>query len=137
MTAKRTGRATSNPASSAKELSSEMANRQAAALHGMTEAGQAYAKSFTEVNQEIANFLQTRLRHDVEFAESLARCRTLSEATNLQSEWLKQAADEYSREAQKLFALGSSLMQENLSSFEQATTPPKADTSEEAEPRSK
>ena len=137
MNAKRTGRARSTRTSAAQEHSSEATNWQETTLDGLNEAGQAYVNKFAAVNQEIVSFLQTRLQHGTELAQSLARCRTWTEATSVQSEWLKQTADEYTREARKLFALGANLMDDDTASTEQATTTPTPGASEPAEPSSK
>lgn len=100
---------TTPPAASVESLS-ELANLQGAALNAATQATQSYMSGIAAVNQEIANFIQTRLRRDVELGESLARCRTWSESTKAQSDWLKQATEDYSTEVQKLFELNSSLL---------------------------
>lgn len=103
----------------------------AATLDDVANAGQAYINGIAAVNQEIAGFLQARLQHDIALGESLARCRTLADATRVQNDWLKQAHDDYTAESHKLFELGSSLMRASLAP-EAATHSAKTDTSESA-----
>jgi hypothetical protein len=118
MTTKR-NRATSPSSTSAPATpASQLENWPAASLDEVSNASQAYVNGVAAVNQEIADFLQTRLKHDIALGEALARCRTLAEATQAQGEWLKQATDDYTAETQKLFDLGSRLMRGGWTSSE-------------------
>lgn len=116
---------------------SEAENWQGATLDDVTNASQAYVNGVAAVNQEIANFLQTRLKHDIALGEALARCRTLAEATEAQGDWLKQATDDYTAETQKLFDLGSTLMRGGWTPTERAGAGPKVAKSRATESRSK
>lgn len=111
MTTKRSGGSPPSSTSTPAAFSSQLDNWQGANLDDMRNASQAYVNGVAAVNQEIANFLQTRLKHDIELGEALARCRTLAEASKAQGDWIKQATDDYTAETQKLFDLGSRLMQ--------------------------
>lgn len=110
MTTKRSGGAPPSSTSTGQAPVSQLENWPGTTLDDVSNASQAYVNGVAAVNQEIANFLQTRLKHDMALGEALARCRTLAEATKAQSDWFKQAADDYTAETQKLFELGSSLM---------------------------
>jgi len=115
----------------------ESANWPGATLNDVANASQAYVDGIAAVNQEIANFLQTRLQHDIALGESLARCRTLADASKAQSDWLRQAHDDYSAETQKLFELGSRLMSGRWTPAADAGKAAKADTSGRAGPATK
>jgi hypothetical protein len=103
----------------------------AATFDDVANASQAYINGIAAVNREIASFLQARFQHDIALGESLARCRTLADASKVQNDWLKQAHDDYTAESHKLFELGSSLMRAS-SAPAAATRSAKADTSESA-----
>jgi|GEM_PF-2966350 len=142
MTAKSTTRSTTkspggappSPTQFLGALFPESAAWPGAALDGVNNASQEYVKSVAEVNQEIANFVQSRLRHDIALGESLARCRTLADATKAQGDWLKQATDDYAAETQKLFELGSRLMGGSWMPLQEFGAKPGADVSEQSEP---
>lgn len=116
---------------------SDLKDWQGATLDDVTNASQAYVNEVAAVNQEMANFLQTRLRHDIELGEALSRCRTLADATKLQGDWLKQAMNDYTAEAQKLFELGSTLMRGGWTPMEKSKAAPKADQSGATKPQPK
>lgn len=137
MTTKRSGGAPPSSKSNPAAAFPQLENWQGPTLDDVTNAGQAYVNGVAAVNQEIANFLQTRLRHDLALGEALARCRTLAEATKAQSDWLKQASDDYTAETQKLFDLGSSLMRGGWAPAKQAETAPKAAASGSVESQAK
>lgn len=127
MTTRRSGAASPSSAPTAGKAFSELESWQGATLDDVTSASQAYFNGIAVVNQEIANFLQSRLQHDVALGEALARCRTLAEATKAQSDWLKQASDDYTAETQKLFELGATLMSGGWRPVEKAKAAPKAE----------
>jgi hypothetical protein len=133
-TTKSTGGAPPSPTQFLGALFPESAAWPGAALDGVNNAGQEYVKSVAEVNQEIANFVQNRLRHDIALGESLSRCRTLADATKAQGDWLKQATDDYAAETQKLFELGSRLMRGSWMPLQESGAKPGADVSEPSEP---
>ncbi len=117
----RTKQAASTPAAA-----SQLESWPAASLDEVTDASQAYVEGVAAVNQEIAKFLQTRLSRDIALGESLARCRTLAEATKAQGDWLKQATDDYTAETQRLFDLGSRLMRGGWTPTERIETAARA-----------
>lgn len=118
MTTKRAKKESTASAHEALESLSNLANLQGPTLDAFTQAGQAYFNGLAAINQEMASFMQTRLRHDMELGESLARCRSLADATKVQSEWLKQATDDYAAETRKLVEMSSGLMRESLATAE-------------------
>lgn len=115
----------------------EAAKWPGATLNDVANASQAYMSGIAAVNQEIASFLQTRLQHDIALGESLARCRTLADASKAQSDWLRQAHDDYSAESQKLFELGSRLMSGSWMPAADAAQGAKVDASGRAGPATK
>ena len=82
---------------------------QGGAMDAMVQAGQAYVEGVVELNQELAGFVQTRWKRDLELGESLARCRDLSDFTNVQRAWLEETTEQYAAETQKLVELGTKL----------------------------
>lgn len=120
MTTKRAKTGASSPSEAAQKQLGDLASWQDSALGAVSNAGQAYMNGLAAINQEMASFLQARLRHDIELGESLARCRTLADATKVQSDWLKRTTEEYAAETQKLVELGSGLMRESWMPLEQS-----------------
>ena len=114
-----------SPAATVESLS-ELAHWQGAAFNAAAQATQSYINGIAAVNREIASFMQIRLRRDMELGQSLARSRTWSESTKAQSDWWKQATEDYSSEAEKLFELNSNLFRETLTPIEQPSATGKA-----------
>ena len=92
------------------------------ALDVVTRAGQAYSSGVAAIGEEVATFVQTRLQHNLALGEALARCHTLTDVTNVQRDWMKEAAQEYADETRKLMELGSNLMRESWNPLERTAT---------------
>lgn len=75
--------------------------------NAVTNATQAYVEGVTKLNSEVIGFMSDRWRRDVDFGQSLARCENWTEATALQQDWARRAAQDYFAEATKLFQLAS------------------------------
>lgn len=80
-----------------------------AAMDFFSRAGGAYFQGASALNGEMVKFLSTRLNHDAEFGQSLAKCRNWNEAAELQQDWVQTATQEYFAEAGKLFELASKM----------------------------
>lgn len=80
-----------------------------AAMDFLTRAGGAYLNGVSALNNEVTQFVSARLNHDAQFGRSLAECRSLSDATELQQDWMKRASEEYFAEAGKLFEIASKM----------------------------
>jgi hypothetical protein len=63
-----------------------------------------------EFNQEMTRFVAERLRYDAEFGHALTGCQSVAQASEMQQEWVKKAADDYLAEAKKLGAIGQKIV---------------------------
>jgi hypothetical protein len=61
------------------------------------------------LNGEVVEFVNERVRRDIDLGQSLARCSNWAEACSLQQDWARQAMQDYIGETTKLFQLASKL----------------------------
>ena len=110
--------------SSSKGVNAEwpLAAWQGGSMSAMAEIGQAYMEGIVELNREFAEFVQIRWQRDLELGESLARCRDLSDFTDIQRAWLTDTTEQYASETQKLVALGTKLASKSWGPVQQAVT---------------
>lgn len=84
-----------------------------AAMEVFTQAFQAYASGVATLNGELLGFVNTRLKHDADLGQALAKCSNWADATNLQQDWAQTASEEYSAEAGKLMEMASTVAKES------------------------
>ena len=84
-----------------------------AAMEIFSQACQAYAIGFAAVNGELINFVNARLKHNVELGEALARCRNWTDAATLQQDWAQTASEEYLAEASRLMEVASKVTKDS------------------------
>ena len=121
MTTKHAKTEPSSPSEAAQKQLSDLGSWQGSAPGAVTHAGQAYVNGLAAINQEMASFLQARLRRDIELGESLSRCRTLADASDVQSDWLKRTSEDYASETRRLVEIGTGLLRESWMPLEQSS----------------
>ncbi|MEM7221806.1 MAG: phasin family protein [Pseudomonadota bacterium] len=84
-----------------------------AAMGAFAEACQAYVKGVALINGELADFMNTRLRHDAELGEALAACKDWNEVVTLQQDWYQETASEYQAETSKLMEMATKMASES------------------------
>ena len=84
-----------------------------AAMEVFTQACQAYATGFAKLNGELLNFVNTRLKHDADLGQALAKCSDWTEASNIQRQWAQTASEEYLAEAGKLMDMAAKVAKES------------------------
>ena len=84
-----------------------------ASMEVFTQTCQAYASGLATLNGELMSFVTTRLKHDAELGQALAKCSDWADATNLQQDWAKKASEEYLAEASKLMEVASKVAKES------------------------
>ena len=84
-----------------------------AAMEVFRQACQAYATGLATLNGELMSFVNTRLKHDADLGQALAKCSNWADAANLQQEWAQKASQEYLLEAGKLMEVASKVAQES------------------------
>lgn len=100
---------------------SETADKQAATfaafqgplVEAASQAFVRYVEGVAELNQEMSRFVAERLRYDAEFGHALTGCHSVAEATEMQQEWIRKAAEDYAGEARKLGEIGQRMVTEN------------------------
>lgn len=69
-----------------------------------------YVEGIAELNQEMTRFVAERLRYDAAFGHALTGCHSFVQAAEMQQEWMKKAADDYTAEARKLGEIGQKIV---------------------------
>ena len=80
------------------------------ATRRLCEQGQSVAKTVSEWNTEVSHFLSHRVARNGEVPGRITKCQNLPEVFAIQSEWVRNAADDYLREVSKLMEINSKLM---------------------------
>lgn len=91
------------------------------AMDFFSRAGGAYFQGASALSGEVVNFLSTRMNHDAELGQELAKCRDLSEAAELQQEWVRMTAQEYLAETGRLFELASKMTLDSWKPLQEQT----------------
>lgn len=84
-----------------------------AAMDIFSQACQAYASGLATVNSELVSFVNTRLKHDAELGEALAKCRNWTDAATLRQDWAQTASVEYLAEASRLMEVTAEVSKES------------------------
>jgi hypothetical protein len=84
------------------------------AVETVEHAGATLLEGVGRVQQEIAQFVSTRVREDLETQQQLLRCRSLDDLREVQFRFVKTAMDQYSAETARLMKLGSEMLSRSL-----------------------
>ncbi len=126
---------TQDPSNSDKPLSSGGAETAAPALFDPTEtaaqnnrnmefaarAARAYFNGATKINQEMINFVNARMKKDMETAHMIVTCKTSSDLFHAQANFLEEAVKDYADEASRIFHLAAEITSETLAPMETRT----------------
>ena len=91
------------------------------ALAAMVRANEVLLQGMTEMQREIVEFGNARLRHDIETQEALSQCQDLEQAFKVQAEFAQKAFQQYSEETAKLMALSAKIGRECWGPFTEVT----------------
>ena len=97
------------------------------ATRRLCEQGQSVAKTISEWNTEVSHFLSHRVARNGEALGRMTKCQNFPEVFAIQSEWVRDAADDYLREMSKLMEVNSRLMSGMLGSLGQVGMPSAAE----------
>ena len=86
-----------------------LASANGAFVKAMAKASQSYVDGIGEITREFSDFLNTRLKHDVELGETMSSAKDWGQVAEAQQEWVRQAGEEYMAEAQKIVDLSMKL----------------------------
>jgi Phasin protein len=87
------------------------------ATRKLCEHGQSVAKTISEWNAEVSDFLSHRAARNSEAMGRMAKCQNLPEIFTIQTQWVREASDDYLNEMSKLMEVNSRIMGGLLGSF--------------------
>lgn len=90
-------------------------------LQVATRAARAYYNGTTKLNQEVLNFVNERVRKDIETATSFMAAKDSEEAFHKQAEFVEEAIRDYADEASKILNLAADMTHETLAPVEERT----------------
>ena len=104
-------------------LAGPFAQASSDATRRLCEQGQSVAKTISEWNTEVSHFLSHRVARNGETLGRMTKCQNLPEVFAIQSEWVRDAADDYLKEMSKLMEANSRIMSGMLGSLGQVGMP--------------
>ena len=97
------------------------------ATRRLCEQGQSVAKTISEWNTEVSHFLSHRVAQNGEILGRMTKCQNFPEVFAIQSEWVRDAAEDYLKEISKLMEANSRIMGGLLGSIGQVGMPSAAE----------
>ncbi len=94
-------------AAAAQEAGRQTVTHARTALRGTEAAGVALLDGMTEVGRQLADFADTRIRHDIEMQSALMNCRSLGELSSVYARFVREAMAQYSAEASRTLRTGA------------------------------
>jgi hypothetical protein len=92
------------------ELGASFIQAGSEATRQVCEQGQSVAKTITEWNAEIGQFLSRRAVRNGEAFTRITQCQSFPDLFALQAQWLQDAADDYLREVGRLMEVNSQVV---------------------------
>ncbi len=91
-------------------LGSSMVQASSDATRRLCEQGQSFVDAMSEWNSEISQFVSHRIARNTEAFARLTKCQALPDAFAVQAQWIQDAADDYSKEMQKVVEVSGKIM---------------------------
>lgn len=88
-------------------------------LEVATRAARAYYNGVSKLNQEMMNFVNTRVRKDIETARSFMTSKNSESAFHTQAEFVEGAIRDYADETSKIMHLVADMAHETLTPMEE------------------
>jgi hypothetical protein len=101
------------------DVGASLAQVSSNASRRLCEQGQSVAQAISEWNAEVSHFLSYRGARSVEAMRSFAECQNFVDICNFQAQWLRDAADDYLKQTNKMIELNNRLMTNFLKSASQ------------------
>jgi hypothetical protein len=101
------------------DLSASFVQVSSDATRRLCEQGQSVAKTLSDLNTEVSQFVTYRVARNGEAMGRLTKCQSLPEAFAIQAQWVQDAADDYLKEMSKLMVANSRIMSGLLGSVGQ------------------
>jgi hypothetical protein len=92
------------------DLGASLAQASTDATRRFCEQGQSIARSITEWNGEISQFVSNRIARNSETIGRMTKCTNLPEAFAIQSRWIQDAADDYIKQMNRVMELNNRIM---------------------------
>ena len=83
-------------------------------MQAFVQAGTNWLKAIETVQREMLSFAQNRFSESLARSQTLAKCTSVEELVNLQTEFVRSTVDSYIQETQKLTSLCTSLAQQGI-----------------------
>lgn len=97
-------------ATAAQEAGRVTVDRARTAFRGTEAAGVAMIDGMTQAGQQVADFVDSRIRQDLEVQSALMGCRSIGEVGTVHAQFMRNAIDQYRAEANRLFRLGAEMV---------------------------
>jgi Phasin protein len=101
------------------DLSASFVQVSSDATRRLCEQGQSVAKTISDLNTEVTQFVTHRVARNGEAMGRLTRCQSFPEAFAVQAQWVQDAADDYLKEMSKLMVANGRIMSGVLGSIGQ------------------
>jgi hypothetical protein len=101
------------------DLSAPFVQVSSDATRRLCEQGQSVAKTISDLNTEVSQFVTHRVARNGETMGRLTKCQNFPEAFAIQAQWVQDAADDYLKEMSKLMMANSRIMSGLLGSVGQ------------------
>ena len=109
-------------------LAGPFAQASSDAARRLCEQGQSVAETINEWNTEVSHFLNHRVARNGEALGRMTKCQNLPEVLAIQTEWVREAADDYLREMGKLMEANSKLVGSLMGSLGKIEMQPSTET---------
>jgi hypothetical protein len=94
----------------------------------LCEQGQSVAKTVSEWNTEVSQFLTHRVARNGEALGQMTKCQNFPEVFAIQAQWVRAAADDYLKEMSKLMEVHSRIMSGMLGAIGKIEMQPSTET---------
>jgi hypothetical protein len=84
---------------------------QTEAVQAVESTGHAMLEGMAKVQQEVVDFVSTRIRHDMETQQEFLRCRNFDDLQEVQTRFVQTAMEQYAAKSKQLMQLGSEVVQ--------------------------
>jgi len=84
---------------------------QTEATRALESIGQAVLDGATRMQQELVDFVSTRVREDMETQKELLRCRNFDDLREVQTKFFHTAVEQYAAESKRILELSSKVVQ--------------------------
>ncbi len=101
------------------DLSASFVQVSSDATRRLCEQGQSVAKTLSDLNTEVSQFVTHRVARNGEAMGRLTKCRSFPEAFAIQAQWVQDVADDYLKEMSKRMVVNSRIMRGLLGSVGQ------------------